>query len=175
FPVSVTAGATTNIGGIFIAPTISVDKSEVKQGDNLAIFGQSSPGSIVTIAVHSNTPLFVQTPSDSKGAYLYTLDTSVLDFGNHLAQSKAALADAISGFGPSVGFVVGDQNVARPTKTACRTGDLNCDGRVDLVDFSIMLYWYQRPLAGAGLKADLNNDGKVDLTDFSILVANWTG
>ncbi|MDE2021955.1 MAG: hypothetical protein KGI71_03540, partial [Patescibacteria group bacterium] len=139
FPVSVTAGATTNIGGIFIAPTINVDKSEVKQGDNLSIFGQSSPGSTITIAVHSNTPLFVQTPSDSSGAYLYTLDTSVLDLGNHLAQSKAALADAISSFSPSVGFLVGDQNIAKQ-KTACRRGDLNCDGHVNLVDFSIMLY-----------------------------------
>src|SRR3989338_7702544 len=35
FPVSVTSGATTNIGGVFIAPTIAVDKSEVKRGDNI--------------------------------------------------------------------------------------------------------------------------------------------
>ena len=45
FPVSVTSGATTNISGIFIAPTIATDKSDVRRGDNIAIFGQSIPSS----------------------------------------------------------------------------------------------------------------------------------
>ena len=43
FPVSATSGSTAQIGGIFIAPTIVTDKSEVKRGDTLAIFGQSAP------------------------------------------------------------------------------------------------------------------------------------
>lgn len=174
FPVSVTAGATTAIGGIFIAPTIGVDKSEVKQGDTLAVFGESSPESTITISVHSADQLFFQTQSDKNGAYLYNLDTSALDMGDHLAKSKAALADEISGFGAAIGFLVGDRNIAR-AKTKKLVGDFNHDGAVDLIDFSIMLYWYQRPLSGAGFYADLDGDGKVDLTDFSILVAHWTG
>ena len=175
FPVSVTAGATTNIGGIFLAPTIDVDKSTVKQGDNIAIFGQSAPRSEVIITVHSNTELFLKASADAIGAYLYNLDTSPLELGSHLAKSKAALAGEISSFGASVGFLVGAQNVLKSLKKVCIPADLNCDGRVNLVDFSIMAYWYKRPLAGTGLKADLNNDKKVDLIDFSILVYNWTG
>lgn len=53
-----------------------------------------------------------------------------------------------------------------------RIGDLNCDSRVDLVDFSILLYNWGVPKNPI---ADLNNDGQVDLVDFSILLYWWTG
>jgi hypothetical protein len=177
FPVSVTAGATTNIGGIFISPTIDVDKSQVKQGDNIAIFGQSAPESKITITVNSNVELFLQAQSDAIGAYLYNLDTSPLELGAHLTRSKAAVAGEISDFGQTVGFAVGTQNIPKQNASKCGPiGDLNCDGHVNLIDFSIMAYWYQRiPLSGTGLKADLNHDNKVNLTDFSILASHWTG
>lgn len=177
FPVSVTAGATTNITGIFISPTIDVDKSQVKQGDNIAIFGQSTPKSSITITVNSSAQLFLQTKSDAIGAYLYNLDTSPLELGSHAAKSKAAVENEISDFGATVGFAVGDQTVEKKKGPTCGTliGDLNCDGRVNLVDFSIMAYWYKRTLSGNGFRADLNRDNKVNLTDFSILAAHWTG
>jgi hypothetical protein len=54
-------------------------------------------------------------------------------------------------------------------------GDLNCDGKVNLVDFSIMAFWFGRTLTGKGLDADLNHDSKVNLVDFSIMVFHWTG
>ncbi len=174
FPVSVTSGVTTSIGGIFIPPTIGVDKNEVKQGDNLVIFGQSSPKSAITISVHSPNPFFFQVQSDKNGAYLYNLDTSFLDIGEHIAASKAAFDTEISGFGSAIKFTVGNQNVAWAKNTKL-IGDLNHDGRVNLIDFSILTYWYKRPLTGAGLEADLNGDGKIDLADFSIMAANWTG
>ena len=51
-------------------------------------------------------------------------------------------------------------------------GDLNNDSRVDLVDFSILLFNWGVPKDSI---ADLNKDGKVDLVDFSILLYWWTG
>ena len=51
-------------------------------------------------------------------------------------------------------------------------GDLNNDSRVDLVDFSILLFNWGVPKDPI---ADLNKDGKVDLVDFSILLYWWTG
>ena len=176
FPITLTAGAETSIGGIFISPTIDVDKSQVKRGDNLTIFGQSTPKSNVVIAVNSSVELFLQTKSDAIGAYLYTLDTSPLEYGSHSTKSKAATAGQISDFGSAVGFAVGDRTILKKATPACGLiGDLNCDNRVNLIDFSIMAYWYRRPLSGTGLKADLNHDGKVDLVDFSILASHWTG
>ena len=47
FPVYLTVGASTEIGGVFLSPTIATDKQEVKQGDPIVIFGQSVPNASV--------------------------------------------------------------------------------------------------------------------------------
>ena len=174
FPVSVTAGVTTNVSGIFIAPTISTDKSEVKKGDNLALFGQSAPSGQITISVSSNE-FFVKTKADTGGVYLYNLDTTELDMGQHFAKSKSAVANDISSYSQAAGFTVGNKNVTAKKQSSCANlkGDLNKDCRVNLVDFSIMAYWYKRPAPPANI--DLNADKKVDLIDFSILAYYWTG
>jgi hypothetical protein len=174
FPVSVTSGANTNVGGIFIAPSIAADKAEVKKGDNIAIFGQSSPQSDIVISVNSEQELFAKTKSDTGGAYLINFDTSVLEFGSHSAKSKASVAGEISSFGKTVAFVVGTKTVLVEEKKIA-VNDLNEDARVNLVDFSIMVYWFKRPLTTSGSKTDLNHDGKVNLVDFSILASHWTG
>jgi hypothetical protein len=52
------------------------------------------------------------------------------------------------------------------------TGDMNLDGRVDLLDLSVFsANWLKNQ---TGLPADLNGDGKVDFIDLSILGQNWT-
>ena len=174
FPVSVTSGTTANVGGIFIAPTIAVDKSEVKRGDNITIFGQSTPASEITISVNSDEEFFVKKLSDASGAYVLYFDTSVLEMGQHNTKSKVALNGDISSFSKVIGFAVGTKNVLTqlPQKTASKA-DLNGDKKVNLVDFSIAAYWYKRPNPPAS--SDLNKDGKVDLIDFSIMAFNWTG
>jgi hypothetical protein len=173
FPVSVTSGATTNVSGIFIAPTIAVDKSEVKRGDNIAIFGQSAPQAEITIQVSSDEEFFVKTPSDKNGVYLYNFGTEVLDYGSHLTKSKAAKDGEISSFSKAVNFLVGTKNIfAKPAKCPPK-GDLNSDCRVNLVDFSIAAYWYKRP--NPPVAVDLNGDRKIDLIDFSIMAFYWTG
>jgi hypothetical protein len=51
-----------------------------------------------------------------------------------------------------------------------KTGDLNSDSKVDVIDLGIFLgNW------GATTKpaSDLNQDGKVDVTDLGILLGNW--
>ena len=55
--------------------------------------------------------------------------------------------------------------------TSGKSGDINGDGGVDELDFSIMMsQWGQ---TGITLSADLNHDGVIDELDFSILMANW--
>lgn len=174
FTVSVTANVTTNVGGIFIAPTISTDKSMVKQGDNIAIFGQSAPVADVLVTINSDEEFYGKVKSDNNGVYLYNFDTTPLDFGGHNAKSKASLAGAISSFSQAVSFNVGTQNIAAPkiVKKVLK-GDIQGNGRVDLIDFSIEAYWFNRPNPPA--KVDLNGDGKVNLIDFSIMAYYWTG
>jgi len=177
FPISVTQGAATSISGIFIAPTIAVDKSEVKRGDTIAIFGQSVPQADIIISVGSSQEVFANTKSDKNGIYLHDFDTAVLDYGDHIAKAKAGAADQlISGFSAAVGFKVSEQNVAKEVtqKTAQeKKVDVDGDAKVNLVDFSIEAYWYKR--ASPPASVDLNGDGKVDLVDFSIMAYYWTG
>lgn len=172
FSVSVTSGATTNISGVFIPPTITVDKQEVKRGENLTLFGRSAPNSKITIQVNSSDPLFFGTNADKDGAYLYKLDTTPLENGDHQASSKAKVENDVSPFSGAVIFKVGGKTVLKEVNKIFK-GDTNSDNKINLVDFSIMAYWYKRPMPPS--KVDLNGDGKVDLVDFSILAYYWTG
>lgn len=175
FPVSVTAGASTNVSGVFVAPTIAVDKSEVKRGDNIAIFGQSVSQADIVISVNSDEEFFSKTISDKDGIYLYNFDTAVLDYGTHNTKSKALIANQlVSNWSYLVGFKVGTKNVAAAPSAKCLAkADLNNDCKVNLIDFSISAYWYKRPSPPAS--SDFNGDGKIDLIDFSIMAFYWTG
>jgi hypothetical protein len=179
FPVSVTNGVVSNVSGIFIAPTIAVDKSEVKKGENIAIFGQSVPNAEVTISVHSSEEIFKKVSSDANGTYLMNFDTSVLELGDHVTKSKAAKSTEITAFGKTVGFIVGNKTVLASKDNKCPAkADLNGDCKVNLVDYSIAAYWYKRSLNDTTAtleKSKLNGDGKIDLVDFSIIAYYWTG
>jgi len=179
FSVVMTKGAQTTVGGIIIVPTIGVDKSEVKQGDNVAIFGQSTPNSDITISVNSEHPYFVRTTSNNDGVYLHNFDTSPLEFGQHFTKAKTDFGGQISSFSNTIGFLVGNENIikAKTIKKVIRA-DFNGDGRVNLLDFSIVAFWHKRTLSSdfnVKEKIHLNGDSKVDLVDFSIMAFYWTG
>jgi hypothetical protein len=179
FPVSVTKNIVAKIENIFIAPTLATDKQEVRRGDPIVLFGQSTPVSTVTLEVNSQQQIFVKTDSDSSGAYLHTFDTSVLEFGDHDARARASAGNLISPLSNSASFVVGTKNVYAQTPVTCSyKADFNKDCRVNLVDFSIAAFWYNRTLSDAFLvreKEHVNGDGKINLVDFSIMAFYWTG
>jgi len=173
FPTSVTFGVAIEIGSIFITPTIAIDKSQVKHGENIAIFGQSTPEANITVSINSEEEFFGQIIADANGAYLYNFDTAKLVVGQHLTKSKAATGGVVSSFGKAVNFTVGAKTVLAQSPALPAKGDFNHDSRVNLIDFSITAYWYKRVNPPASI--DLNGDGKVDLIDFSIMAFNWTG
>lgn len=51
-------------------------------------------------------------------------------------------------------------------------GDVNCDGKIDLIDFNIWLSEFNSD--APPLNADINGDGKVNLTDFEIWRVEFT-
>ncbi len=51
FSLSLQSGTVASASDIFIAPILSADKSEVKQGDVLTVTGQSAPSSTITLVV----------------------------------------------------------------------------------------------------------------------------
>ncbi len=178
FSIKVSSGASTQIGGILLSPTLAVDKKEVRRGDNLVIFGQTVPESVVTIGVASDEEIFRATSADDNGVFLYNLDTSSLVNGNHETRAKSTKSGAISDFGRTVGFVVGNKNIFNKNIGCVERGDMNNDCRVNLVDFSIAGFWYGKKLSKQMLAVEssqLNDDGVVNLTDLSIMAFYWTG
>jgi len=177
FPVKLEAGQTITAGNILLSPTIDVDKAEVKRGDFISIFGFSQPEANILISVSSDEELFFRTTSTKDGFYLYQLGTDILEKGDHFTKSKSILANQlVSNYSRVVSFKVGDKSLTKEVEKVCKKPDLNCDKKVNLIDFSILAYWYKRPLTKeARQKVDLNGDGKVDLIDFSIMAYYWTG
>jgi hypothetical protein len=177
YTVFLSTGVTTQVQGIFLPPTITTDKSEVKQGDPIILLGSAAPNAEVTLLVHSANQLTEKTKSDSSGAWLYKLDSLLLEQGQHEGKARTATSNDISLFSDALTFTVGTVNKIRTAVSASsnmrNSCDLNGDLRVNLLDFSIMAYWYKR--AGFPVKLDLNNDGRIDLSDVSILAYCWTG
>ncbi len=173
-PILITSGVSTTISGIFLSPTIQIDKDEVKKGDTLTIFGQTAPNAEVTIEVHSDEELYTTIPSDGDGVYLNYFNTAPLAYGEHHTQSKALLSttNEVTSYSKLLTFTVGDKNVF--SEVDCPTkADLNDDCKVNLIDFSILAFWYKKP--NPPQKDDLNSDNKVDIVDFSIMAYYWTG
>ena len=59
------------------------------------------------------------------------------------------------------------------SKVCGKRGDFNCDGNVNAIDFSILLYFWGSKPPFSNPYVDLNKDGKIDATDFSILLYYW--
>lgn len=166
FTMNVISGAITTVSGIFLPPTISLSKDSVKKGEILDISGQVVPQSQVEIHISSNK-IIEEVIADTTGAWFYNLNTGRLEEGTHSVRAKATTPDGLlSTFSQTLLFGVG--RVLGIIKEA----DTNNDNRVNLIDFSILLYNWGVP---KNPTADLNNDGQVDLIDFSILLYWWTG
>ncbi len=177
--VNVINGAKTTVSGIFLPPTIETDKSIVKQGDELIIFGQAVGDGEVMIEINSGTTsssTTMTTDASGSGLYEYNFDTTEFSFGDYTVKAKATFGEAESSYGKTIAFSVEDENIFK--EPTFFIGDLNDDRRVDVVDFSIAAFWYKRPLSEEFAEIEterLNGDGKIDLIDFSIMAYYWTG
>lgn len=169
FTTNVAKNMTTTVSGIFLPPTIELSKTKLQIGEILSIYGQTAPESKIEISVESLEAIIGRTVASEAGDWEYSFDTTHLDDGSHTARAKAVSPSGLtSTFSHTLIFAVGGENVIMMMEK----GDINTDERVNLVDFSILLYNWGVPKSPA---ADLNDDGKVNLTDFSIMLYYWTG
>jgi len=171
--LQVTASATTTISGVFLPPTISLQKRSVKKGEQLSAFGNTAPKVDVNVLVHSSEEVSGTTTSKDNGSWTMNIDTAALaEEEFHTAKAQFQMKESSgtilkSGFSSTASFYLGEK-VAGKNAVA---HDINGDGRINLVDFSILLYHW----GTNNQSADLNSDGKVNLTDLSILLFYWTG
>lgn len=169
--VDLQSGTTTIVTGIFLGPTIAVDKTAVKLGETVTVSGISLPGSIVTLSVNSVRALTESIVAASDGSWAKAINTSDIGVGTHTAKARAVTSDSImSAYSVEVTFAVNPLEKCDGKKTA----DLNCDESVNLTDFSILLYFWKKTNP-ANTRADINKDGVVSIVDFSIMLYQWTG
>ncbi|HSX57780.1 MAG TPA: hypothetical protein VLE47_00720 [Candidatus Saccharimonadales bacterium] len=148
----------TPINNILLSPTIELSKTSMFSGESVNIFGQGSPGSTIHIILNGSE---IYSSVIGSGSDYSFASSSGYSLGNNSIYSfltRSGYTDSINSF---------TQNLALSN---CRRSDLNCDGHVNLTDFSILMYWWD----SAGPTGDTNHDGKVGLIDFSIMLFDWT-
>lgn len=168
----VTQGAVTNINGIILPPTIRVQNQKVNPGDVVVVSGQSIPNATIELHVN-NSELVEKTTSDTQGLWSVSLDTAKLKVSEHTLRARSVSGTTPittqSSFSTAVQLFVGvDGKVTT-------SSDLNRDGKVNLIDFSILIFWWGTNAGNSSPSADINANGKVGIEDFSILLFNWTG
>ena len=169
FTIPVFSGMITTIAGIFLSPTIEISKKEIEKGEALDISGQVFPQSKIKIFIFPENIFFDATPF-SNGKWVFELDTNLLKEGEHQVQAKAiSLEGYQSPFSQSISFLV-----LKPTEKICKGADLNFDNKVNLFDFSILMYFWEQTKPENPC-ADINQNGIVDLIDFSIMMYWWSG
>ncbi len=171
FALNLSLGSTTIILGIFLGPSITIDKPEVKLGETVTVAGATLPNSTVTVTVNSVQVKNYSFLADANGRWQKDINTADIGVGSHTAKAQATMSGTgVSEFSSSVAFAVNPLGQCDAKKSS----DLNCDGRVNLTDFSILLFfWQQRNPANA--RADVNADSRVTIVDFSIMLFQWTG
>lgn len=168
------SGTDTLVSPVFIPPTINVENDTIDPGSDIDLFGFGVPNSEVGVIINKqgnvlDTDIYAATSSvGSNGEWSLTYNTA--DFAQDTFLVKAyTRSDGFdaSDFSPVLYIGVGGE----PAPDFSLRADLNKDGYVNLVDFSILLFNW----GTSDDVADINLDGTVDLTDFSIMIFFWTG
>jgi len=167
----VTQGAVTNVRGVLIPPTIILSNSQIDPGDIVTINGQAAPNTTVEIFV--NDDMVESTSADGNGRWSIAYDTTGLSADTYLVKARYVTGSGSlkteSSFSTALSLFVGVDGVASTPS------DLNRDGDVNLIDFSILIFWWQTSGGDSNPPADINGNGNVGIEDFSILLFNWTG
>lgn len=173
-------GTQTVVSDIFLPPTISSNSDSIDIGDLLEVSGQTVPGSTVEIwlypgqgsEISESKATKAESTADTYGNWAVSINTSGLETaGNYSVSARGTIADTTtkSDWGRTVSITVGGE--PQEETGACEGADLNQDGKVNITDFSILLYYWNTD----NDCADQNNSGNVDLIDFSIMLYYWTG
>ncbi len=170
---TVTGGRVSSLSNINVMPTVKISPDPVSPGQTLTISGYAIPNATVTVENQrdgsSASKREVTATADGSGAWQVTLDTNNFTRGTYKARAKAVTALVTTNYSNYTFYGVGQ------TADVQLNADLNVDGKVNLTDFSILLFWWGKDGGNSNPPADINRDGTVSLTDFSILLFQWTG
>ena len=176
FTTNVIKDLVNTISGIFIPPTITTNRDIFHPDETLEVDGYAFPKSTVNVVLNSSHEIIESTPSDASGVWLLSYPLAGLGLGDHSTRAKVHASDGDqSTFSETRLFRIIPKDMPFPTPTAgpvCHGADLNNDGKVNLTDFSILLFWWQSRNPQHPC-VDINKDGIVNLIDFSIMMYQW--
>lgn len=163
-----------SFSGIIIPPTINSSALVVKIGTNFNVYGYAAIGSSVGLEI-PGVGFLGSAIADSTGFYRITATANGFA-GTYSLRARATLGTVSSQFSRPIQVLftnsdVPDQQVP-PTQYAMCV-DYNHDQRVNLIDFSILLFWFGK--VNPPSTVDCNGDRVIDIKDFSILMYFWTG
>lgn len=165
-------GTNNTISNIVIPPTIALEDDSVGTSDEVVVSGEAVPGATIDLlidgAVKYSASSTKSVAGSADGLWKISFNASQLSRGTHLLRARAIVPGRTqSGVSTVLMLGVGEE----PSPASLRTADLNRDGKVNLVDFSILLSKWQSD----DEVADINADGTVNIADFSIMLFQWTG
>jgi cysteine-rich repeat protein len=169
----VTQGAVTNLNDIILPPSIKLSKANVNSGETITVSGQAVPNATINLYTDKNTTKPVGTAQSASNGVWSIEYTNKLSNAEHTLRARSISGTppltVQSSFSSTMQLFVGvDGQSSTPS-------DLNRDGNVNLIDFSILIYWWNTAGGDSDPPADINGNGRVSLEDFSILLFNWSG
>jgi len=171
---SVSGGRASNLSNINVPPSIKVIPNPVVPGQPFTFSGFSLPNAEVTLDYEQDkntaSRRTLTITSSQTGAWSISVEGNQLQNGTYKVRARAEQTNGQKTNYSNYTFFGVGQAADVP-----RSSDLNRDGKVNLVDFSIMLFWWNTDGGTSNPSADINGDKRVNLTDFSILLFNWTG
>jgi len=166
---------TNNLAGpIYLSPTISIASSTVEPGAAVRIEGMASPNLAVEVFMEKqggtgeSSIVRGSATTSVTGAWSTELPTGGLSRGTYQVKARTIVSERDQSIYSPLAYVgIGEA----PSPDFGLRADLNKDKKVNLVDFSILLFNWKT----GDPVADINQDGEVNLTDFSIMLFEWTG
>ena len=183
FGSTMTLGSGTNnaLSNIIVPPTIELAKTSVEAGEAIAVLGKSTPGGTVELTAQkqsgsvalADTHVYTTTaaknvPEVPEGSWQILIPGGELSQGTYIIRARTVLSELSKSERSKVIYLgIGEE----PSPNLFLRADLNKDDKINLVDFSILLSFWNTDNGDA----DINLDGIVNLADVSIMLFNWTG
>lgn len=171
FPTQVNGGFLTYLNNILFAPTIFSNKIESRASDYVEISGYAIPSASMEITIKGeNIEKVFSLTSNKDGSYKISLPLSNLPVGDYVIHINYKNDTRTSRL---LRLKIGATDVLNGENIPNIPGDCNKDSIVNLIDFSVLAFWYGKE--NPPVCVDTNIDGKINLIDFSILAFYWTG
>lgn len=170
YPFVAQEGVTPKISGIKFAPTITTNKIATKKNDPIEFKGFALPNTEIEIVVDGPVTVTESVFSQSSGRYSFSLETTKIPNGEY--EIKAHYPGD-KRYSLTVQFSVGPANILKNAIDTTLPGDCNKDNIINVKDFSVLAFWYERQNPPTCI--DANSDGSITLVDFSILAYYWSG